>query len=210
MEPSDQTIVIQGLLERLQAGDESARGELLSVAEARLRVLTSSMFNRNDRLRRWEETGDVFQNSMVRLNKALQDVKPANVKEFVGLAATQVRRELIDLARHYFGPRGRGAMHATKPRGDDGLAGSHSPVDPNPGPETRMLQVELHEKVDELPEKEKEAFSFHCYQGLTLKEISTILGVDLSTVKRRVRAAKERLHKLIHRPDEGAVGDAQE
>ena len=207
MQPSDQTIIMQGLLERLQAGDDSARVELLSIAEDRLRTLTASMFNRTDRLRRWEETDDIFQNAMLRLNNALQAVKPANVEEFVGLAATQVRRELIDLARHYFGPRGRGALHATKPRGDDGLAGSHSPVDPNPGPETRMLRVELHEKVDELPEKEKKAFSFHYYQGLTQKEISKLLGVDVSTVKRRVRAAKEKLYKLVHGPDEGAVGE---
>ena len=34
------------------------------------------------------------------------EVPPPNVRDFFGLAVVQIRRLLIDLARHYFGPRG--------------------------------------------------------------------------------------------------------
>ena len=44
---------------------------------------------------------------------ALNDVKPALLRDFYRLAAVQVRRELIDLARHYYGPQGHGAHHAS-------------------------------------------------------------------------------------------------
>ena len=65
-------------------------------------------------MRRWEETDDVVQNALVRLRRAVETKAPVSVRSCVNLAAVQIRRELIDLARHYHGPNGMGAHHETE------------------------------------------------------------------------------------------------
>ena len=73
------------------------------------------MLRADGRLQRWEGTDDVCQNALMRLCRALQDITPGSVREFFRLAAMQVRRELIDLARHYYGPHGLAAKHQSEP-----------------------------------------------------------------------------------------------
>src|SRR5947209_2117063 len=99
---------IQGCLERLRAGDPSARDELFRQAGGRLERLARRMLRDFPGVRRWAQTGDVLQSALVRLLRALAEVRPASAREFLGLAAEQIRRELLDLARHYYGPRGPG------------------------------------------------------------------------------------------------------
>jgi RNA polymerase sigma-70 factor (ECF subfamily) len=65
------------------------------------------------RLRRWEQTDDVYQGAMLRLYQSLNRMQFESLREFFGLAATQVRRTLIDLARHHFGPEGEARHHDT-------------------------------------------------------------------------------------------------
>src|SRR3954452_7824325 len=121
---SDQSTQLQHCLDRLREGDLSARDDLIRYSCARLERLTHTMLRDYARLRRWEETGDVLQNAMIRLNRALGEVAPANVRDFFRLAALEIRRELIDLARHYYRPGGPGDRHAS-------VHGGH-PSDPSP------------------------------------------------------------------------------
>jgi RNA polymerase sigma-70 factor (ECF subfamily) len=62
---SNLTLQVQGWLDRLQAGDESARKELINCACERLTRLTRKMLKNYPRLKRWEQTDDVFQNAAV-------------------------------------------------------------------------------------------------------------------------------------------------
>src|SRR5437763_17122557 len=103
---------LQRCLDRLHGGDEAARHELLNSACERLSQITRTMLRDYPRLKRWEQTEDVLQNALVRLMRALQTITPASVRDFYRLATLQIRRELLDLVRHYFGPEGRGAKHA--------------------------------------------------------------------------------------------------
>lgn len=100
---------LQRLLEQLHKSDEAAvrraRDEIIRHACDRLEKLTRRMLRHYPRLRRWEQTADVFQNALIRLHRSLETVEPESVAQFYGLAATQIRRELIDLARHHFGPQ---------------------------------------------------------------------------------------------------------
>ena len=105
------TTQFQRLLDGWAAGDDAARTELLERAAQRLLELTRRMFRNYPQLRRWEETDDVFQNAILRLYRSLGDVRPDSVRGFFALAATQIRRTLIDLARHHFGPEGSAARH---------------------------------------------------------------------------------------------------
>ena len=113
MSCADRTTVIQGWIDRLRAGDDSARAALLD-APATGSAGSGKMLKGYPGVARWEQTDDVLQNALIRLDRALRAVAPPTARDFFRLAAAQVRRELIDLARHYQGPRGLGAHHATR------------------------------------------------------------------------------------------------
>jgi RNA polymerase sigma-70 factor (ECF subfamily) len=110
---SDTLEQIQSWLIRLQAGDLAARDALLDAAGERLRQLARRMLQGYPRVHRWEETDDVLQNALLRLYRTLKDVPPPSVTDFLRLAALNIRRELLDLAKHYYGPHGIGAHHAS-------------------------------------------------------------------------------------------------
>src|SRR5437660_12900850 len=105
--------VVQGWVDRLNRGEPDAREQLLSHASDRLTRLTRKMLRDYPGVRRWEQTDDVLQNALLRLCRALRDVTPPTARDYFRLAALQIRRELLDLARHYYGPHGHGARHAS-------------------------------------------------------------------------------------------------
>src|SRR5262245_41465905 len=70
------TILVQRCLDRLRAGDVAARDELIECACDRLRRLTGQMLSRYPGVQRWEDTGDVCQNALLRLCRALRQVTP--------------------------------------------------------------------------------------------------------------------------------------
>jgi RNA polymerase sigma-70 factor (ECF subfamily) len=196
----DTTLHLQHCLDRLQQGEAAARDELVNTACERLSRLARKMLKADGRLRRWEETGDVFQNAMLRLCRALREVTPGSLREFFRLAALQIRRELIDLARHYYGPGGLAAHHETlRPRdGRDAPAPALDPSDSRDEPSKLALWTEFHERVGALPEDEREVFDLVCYQGLTHAEAAKLLDVSTKTVQRRWQAACLKLHEAMH------------
>jgi RNA polymerase sigma-70 factor (ECF subfamily) len=187
------TVYLQNCLDRLRSGDEAARQELLAAACERLRRLTRKMFQSDGRLGRWEESDDVCQNALLRLDRRLRNVTPESPREFFRLAAGEIRRELIDLARHHFGPQGAGAHHASVAGAPpDAVAGdgSHDPA--------RLASWgEFHERAGRLPDEEREVFDLLWYQGLTQAEAAALLGVSTRTVIRRWQAACVRLHDAL-------------
>jgi RNA polymerase sigma-70 factor (ECF subfamily) len=194
---SPSSILLQ-LLPRAVTGDEAALDALLRHASDRLTILTRRMLGDFQRVRRWVETDDVLQNALVRLVGALRSVRPKDAREFFGLASLQIRRELIDLARHYYGPEGIGAHH------DSGLAAGASsaagpePADMRQGPASPARWLELHELMDALPAEEREVIELLFYQGLSQAEAAEVSGVSLRTVQRRWHEALCRLHRAWH------------
>jgi DNA-directed RNA polymerase specialized sigma24 family protein len=120
----NQSTDIQACLDQLRQGDVSARAALLESAADRLVRLAHKMLKGFPRVRRWEQTDDVLQNAILRLHRALETTAPQSVRSFFNLATVQIRRELIDLARHYDGPCGVGANHETQAPAD----GSREPT----------------------------------------------------------------------------------
>src|SRR6516165_4728037 len=108
---NSQVSMMQHLLPRAVAGDDAAVDALLRHYSERLTILTRRMLGDFQRVRRWAETDDVLQNALLRLLGALRSVKPQTPRDFFALASLQIRRELIDLARHFYGPEGIGANH---------------------------------------------------------------------------------------------------
>lgn len=183
---------LQGLIDLANAGDPASRDALLEHACDRLLRLTRKIFHCSGDLRRWEETGDVFQSSMMRLYRALESTKVESVRHFFNLAALQIRRELIDLARHHFGPEGMGRNHHTDHQAPDERGGSLNGRAEEP--DDLADWTEFHERVDQLPEAEREIVNLLFYEALTQEEAAQLLGVNVRTVKRRWQAARLRLH----------------
>jgi DNA-directed RNA polymerase specialized sigma24 family protein len=149
-----QTSEAQDLLERHRADDPSARDGLISLAQGRFVALARATLRRHPHVRRWEETDDLLQAALVRLNRSLVQVRPESVRHFDNLAAAQIRRELIDLARSYYGPEGLGARHHTD--GTDPGGRLAQVADEAGKPESLEGWVAFHEAVDRLPEEEHE------------------------------------------------------
>ena len=124
-EAQGHTAVLGQWLERLKQGDNAARNEVIQHACQRLEVLTRRMLRHYPRLRRWEQTDDVLQNALLRLHRSLATIQPGSPRQFYGLAATHIRRELVDLfIRHHFGPEGAAAKHHTDRHGSRKVAPS--------------------------------------------------------------------------------------
>ena len=197
---SPQTVQIQAWLDRLRGGDESARDELLACACERLRNLARKMLRGYPNVRRWEQTDDVLQNAALRLHRTLGQMPVQTPRDFFRLAALNIRRELLDLAKHYYGPQGQGAHHATRGPGDTAGGegpGAEAPADLSGEPVRLAAWGEFHERIGALPDEEREAFDLLWYQGLSQAEAAEVLGVSERTVKRRWQAARLRLHEAL-------------
>ncbi len=107
---------IQACLNRLATGDPLARAELFRVTRDRLLVMTRALMARFSRLRSWVESEDVLHNALLRLDRTLGQIPLNSTQEFLSLASLNVRRELLDLVRHYFGAQGLGTNYGTPSR----------------------------------------------------------------------------------------------
>lgn len=193
---TDETRQVQALLERMRHGDEAAREQLIDFSCERLRRLARKMLRGYPRLRRWEETDDIFQSAVFRLHRSLSDVQPASPAHFFALASTQIRRTLLDLARHHFGPEGSGAHHHTDHHVEERLRSIDRAADPGE-PQTIDEWTEFHDQVELLPEREREVFQMLWYGGLTQAEAADILECDVRTIKRRWQSARIMLFEAL-------------
>lgn len=140
---------LQGLIALAGAGDPKAKSLLLDHACERLLKLTRKMFRAYPGLRRWEATDDVFQNSLVRLHRALAEVELLSVRHYFNLAAVQIRRELLDLKKRQFGQEGVALHHHTDHQPADEAGGTLSAKADEP--EDLSMWGEFHECVGRLP-----------------------------------------------------------
>jgi RNA polymerase sigma-70 factor (ECF subfamily) len=195
-EPLGHTLQLSGLLDLMRAGDQTARQRIVEHACERLRGLSRKMLRRYPRVHRWEETDDVFVEAVTRLDRALWTVEPESPRHFYNLAATQIRRVLIDLARKHYGPQGLGSHHDTVARSPDGEAPPrYERADVSGEPSDLAEWSEFHEQVEVLPEEEREVFNLVWYEEMTQEEAAEVLGVTTRTVRRRWQEARYRLQK---------------
>lgn len=186
---SANTTALQKLLNYGTLGNDEVYEELLARACERLRVLARKRLRGFPALRRWVETDDVLQQAMLRLHRALQQVRPSTVGSFFGLAGLQMRRELHDLHRHHFGPHGVAANHHT-----DSGSGLLNAAD---DAEMPVGWDRFHDLVEALPDDERAVVDCLFLNELTQEETAQVLAVSLRTVKRRWQSARIRLQAAI-------------
>jgi RNA polymerase sigma-70 factor (ECF subfamily) len=194
MDDSPTIIRIEVLIERLRRGDAAARDELLDCAWSRLEHLAHKMLAGFPRVRRWEGTGDICNRAAMRLLSALEAGPPNDALHFFHLAAMQIRRELIDLARRY---KNRPEVIALPPPGDGSDSDAPAGLDPADGtsrdPSRLDRWTQLHEAIAGLPDRPRAVCELLWYHGLPQAEVAQLLGVCVKTVKNHWMEARLRL-----------------
>lgn len=194
----------QDCLNRLWSGDESARSEILAFAAVRFRKLARFMLDGYVKLRRWVDTDDVLNAALLRLSHAIATIRPASAQHFHRLMALQMRRELRDLARHYYREAGPGPHEEEFLQIPDASqpAEAYVAAASSCHPVNLLDWSEFHTQIEELPEKQKQVFELLYYEGLTQSEAAELLEVSKETVKFRWRRALNTLGNRMRRTTE--------
>lgn len=198
------TAAVQRLLDLIRNGDRTAVETLLNVTTQRLTALARKVLGNVPHVRRFEQTDDLLQNSMVRLWKAFDRHAPQTPLDYYRLASSLMRRELIDMSRHYFGPEGAGANLAVDPQAGADQSAMESPIDLESDETSEPVKLgrwtEFHEYVDALPDEDRTLFDLLWYQGLTLDEAAVLMDSSERTVRRRWKAARMMVYEKLMEP----------
>jgi len=192
-------LAVAECLERLAGGDTAARDTIVELVAGRLRVLAHRMLARFPNVRRWEETDDLFQNAALRLHRSLGQMRLAEPRSVMAIAATELHRELLDLARKHAGPMSYAANHGTnvvvaRGGGDDAerhvdrAATADEPLD---------RWSAFHAAIEALSPEQREVFQMVWYLGCDQSTIATTLGCSVRTVKSRWREAREAVRHAL-------------
>jgi RNA polymerase sigma-70 factor (ECF subfamily) len=180
------------LLGRLHEGGP-ARNELIAHACDRLRRLARKILrDRFPSLRRWEDTDDILQLSLIRLHRALEPGAVCSSAHFWNVAARHVRWALTDLIRHHSGPQADAAHHESSHPStgqDDPLQRPAIHAEPS----TIAQWNEFFDRVEELPSDEQAVFDLLWVQQQTQEQAAAVLDVSVRTIKRRWQSARLRL-----------------
>lgn len=188
MADSLHTTVMHQLLDQIQQGDRQAANELIDRSGKQLHTLAQRQLRGFPIVRRWQESEDVVQVAVMRLLNALKTRRPESTNEFFRFASTLIRRELLNLARHYRGATNHAAHHDSQ--GDAApllLQQTPDPLD------IKNLErwTAFHETIDTLSDELREVLELRFYKGLTHDEIARIVQINEKTVRLRLARAAE-------------------
>jgi RNA polymerase sigma factor (sigma-70 family) len=190
------SMVVEPLVRRYADGDADAGEELLRHASARLERIVRKQLREFPDVRRWEQTGDVLQEVLVRLWRATAKVRPRDARHFFALAAQHIRWVLMDLKKHHVGPLAAGSHHQSGADFDGaGVAGGggSDALDPS----IRAQWAEFHSQVESMPGELRDVVDMVWYNGLKQEEAADLLQVSSKTVSRRWREARMHLGELL-------------
>ena len=184
---TDDTALIQGLLDRLRQGDRAARQQLLERACGRLRRLAGQMLHGLfPDLARRHEVDSVVHEAWFRLLQALDQTEPATVADFLRLAAHKFRQVLLDMAQSERRRAQREALGFSAAEAGPPASDTYDPA--------RLAQwTAFHEKVATLSELQRAVFEMHYYLELPQAEIARILELHPRKVSYLWVAATEKL-----------------
>lgn len=176
----------------LQAGRPAAAEPIFRKIMARVERLARATFKKFPRVGRFVDADDVVQSSLIRLLAAFREVRPASRRHFYSLANELIRRELLDLVRHYYGPHGDGTNQTELTVGE---GPGEVPAADHAGPTEAERLASFHETIAGLPAEEQEVIGLSYYHGWSQAEIAGLLQVSVRTVQRWLDSALARLRQ---------------
>jgi RNA polymerase sigma factor (sigma-70 family) len=193
VDPMDSQALTRDCLERLAAGDLTARDQLIELCSERLRLLTHKLLARYPGVRRSDDTDDVFQDAIMRLHRALGDLaaKGESPRSLMALGAIQIHRQLLDLARRAASPMSYASNHGTNVF-DAGGRPQHF-VETAAAAEDEPLDSweRFHAAIEGLDPQAREVFRLVWYLGADQKTVAAVMACCERTVKTRWRQARE-------------------
>ena len=177
----------------LRAGRPNAAEPTFKKIAAKVEAFARTSFARFPRVGRFVELDDVIQNSLIRLLAAFRDVRPNSRRHFYALANELIRRELLDLAKHFYGPQGAGTNLAGVGVGEGD--GEVAPAAPDAADLDRLAA--FHAAVERLPAEEREAVGLTYYHGWTQTQVADLFGVSVRTVQRWLDSAADSLREMV-------------
>jgi RNA polymerase sigma factor (TIGR02999 family) len=182
------------LLERVRAGDERARSDLIARVYGELRKVAASLMRRERSDHTLPPTALVHE-AMVRLmgGQALGEAPDRNY--FFAAAARAMRQVLVDHARRR-ATRRHGGAHRRVPLD---LVVDHF--------EAQKLDVlAVHDAIERLAalhERQSQVVTLRYFGGLTMPEIAAALDISLATAENDWRIARAWLKAQLREGDEG-------
>jgi RNA polymerase sigma factor (sigma-70 family) len=158
---------------RHNAGDPRAANELLRYSQDRFLRLIRSRLRSGDRVRWVEESSDVLVGAQERFARAMKELRFATLPDFLRVGAQMIHRQILDFVRTYY--VGKPARPGRLP--DELPADGRAAV--------AEEHVEIDDAIASLSPDHRELFDLRYYMGLSLAEAADVLGVPLSTLKRR-------------------------
>jgi RNA polymerase sigma-70 factor (ECF subfamily) len=177
------------LLRKAQAGDDAAFGQLQQRLEPEVRRFVWRLIGNRDAV------DDILQDSFLSLYVNRNKVHPLN----------KLRPYLFRITRNrcYDELRRQGRF--------DSLSLDDEPVEtwvsaqvtpttqtPEEMAHWLLLNLEVHEAIDRLPEHQRETLILYTEHDLSYSEIAAAMNTSIGTVKSRLYYAKKTLRQLIH------------
>lgn len=170
------TVDMVPLVGLIRQGSREAQDKLIRRCVARLQRMAGAMLYGFPAVRGETEPEDIVQAASMRLLRALKKVQPGSMRDFYGLAAEQIRRELLDLARRRRPP-----------------TTGEIPEEAAPSDADMDRWTALHEAIAELPAEQREVVDLVFYHSWTHARIAELFQVDERTIRRHWKAAREAL-----------------
>ena len=190
MKEFETSTTVRGILAEIARDEPTAVDRLFLHVMDRLRKLSHSLFLARKDLHHFEQGEDLLQNALIRLHRAVLDLKPDSTRAFMALALQHVRWALRDLARDMQRDKRIQAIGE--------IASKSAPLHTlKAEPETLLEWQHFHSLVEELPDEEREVFDAIYYGGASQEEVAERLSVSTRTVKRRWRNARSILGKKM-------------
>jgi RNA polymerase sigma factor (sigma-70 family) len=188
---SPNTSDLQYWVSELQGGRSDAAEPTFRKIVAQVERLSANMFAKFPRVGRFVDVDDVVQNSLIRLLAAFRQVRPQSTRHFYAVTNELIRRELLDLVKHYYGPHGHGTHLTAVPVGE--ASGEYTP--PAPADADLDQWATLHGAIDRLPSEQREVMGLTLYHGWSQADIADLFGVSVRTIQRWQAEAVEQLRK---------------
>lgn len=175
------------LLKDWRNGRRDALDRLLPLVYAELRRMARGQLAREDRRHTLQPT-DLVHEAFVKLVDQQADWQ--NRVHFYGIAATCMRRILVDHARRKHAakrPQPSAAVDL-----EEGLVGAASPVD------TVLAVDQALTRLAATEPRQAQIAELKFFAGLDVPDIAQVLGISAATIKRDWSSAKQALHALLN------------
>jgi RNA polymerase sigma-70 factor (ECF subfamily) len=178
---------ITQLLERWSKGEESARDELMSVVYDELHRIAAIYLRRERREHTLQPTALV--NELFLKFSEQHRMSWQNRAQFFGVAASLMRRILVDYAR---------AHYASKRGGDRYCVSLRNVAAFGAQPDADLLALhEILNQLEELDPNQARIVELRFFGGLTIKETAEVMKSSHATVEREWKMAKAYLKREL-------------